>query len=100
MTVLRSFSGSLGNRLTVAASSLWLVYVVAARPFADEAEVSFANSTHWYEKPALLFVAFGQRVAKTVGLYPQDDGAVQVLSGLLALIICVQAACWVKGKKV
>jgi hypothetical protein len=38
---LRSSSGSLGNRLTVAASALWLVYVATVRPFDGDAEFNF-----------------------------------------------------------
>ena len=100
VTPPRLFSNSLANRLTVAAAAIWLVYVVAVQPFAHDAQAKLHwPGTHWYEGPFLILVAFGQHVAAAVGLYPNDSGAVQVLSGLLALIVCVQAACWVKAGK-
>ncbi|MGA8025877.1 MAG: hypothetical protein WB992_01945 [Bryobacteraceae bacterium] len=91
----RSLFDSWGNRVTIAASALWLVYVAGAQPCKFAPSYFYSSNLHWYEKPFFLFVAFGERVAGAVGVYSQDCGAVQVLSGLLALIACVRLACWV-----
>jgi hypothetical protein len=97
---IRDFSRNAGNRVAATAVALWLVYVVGVHPFIyDAGERMRILATHWYDKPFLLFVAFGQCVAAAVGLFPRDAGAVQVISGLLALVVCVRLACWVKGPR-
>jgi hypothetical protein len=76
------------NRTTVAALLLWILYLVAERPWR------YGHHGSLFEAPGHFFLAFGYHVAGALGFYPLDLGWIQFCAGAGALIVTVRVLFW------
>lgn len=92
---------SLGNRAALVAVILWLLYLVAERPWHGSSclydMIPNPSVPFIYQLQVIpaSFAKIGAMVATACGFYPCDFGAIQFLSGLVALVLTVKLPFWI-----